>query len=208
MRLKSNFKHALKVESRSRRPPFVHRLHPRMSIVDSLVWCQRTQGSRRDHPHPSACVVCKTIIFTKSFSHTEPLFKQLHLLKVKDIFEIQCLKFWYKFVNNKLPNYFRNMFTYNHELHEIETRNHDRLHLYPTRTSGARNVLRHHIPELLNKFPPHLVERFKTHSLYSVSHHIKCYLIDLYSYDCDEIDCYICNNNWERKIGDSVTWVL
>ena len=91
------------------------------------------------------------------------------------------------------------MFTYNHELHEIETRNHDRLHLYPTRTSGACNVMRHHIPELLNKFPPHLVERFKTHSLYSVSHHIKCYLIDLYGYDCDEINCYICNNNWERK---------
>ena len=101
------------------------------------------------------------------------------------------------------------MFTYNHELHEIETRNHDRLHLYSTRTSGARNVLRHHIPKLLNKSPPppththtHLVDRFKTHSLYPVSHHIKCYLIDLYSYDCDEIDCYICNNNSERKFGD------
>ena len=111
-------------------------------------------------------------------------------------------------MNNKLPNYFRNMFTYNHEFHEIETRNHDRLHLYPTRNSGARNVLGHHIPELLNKFPPHLVDRCKTHILYSVSRHIKCYLIDLYSYDCDEIDCYIYNNNWERKIGDSVTWVL
>ena len=92
--------------------------------------------------------------------------------------------------------------------HEIETRNHDRLHLYQTSTSGARNVLRHHIPELLNKSPLHLVDRFKTHSLYSISHHIICYLIDLYSYDCDEIDCYICNHNWERKIGDSVTWVL
>ena len=87
-------------------------------------------------------------------AHKEPLFKQLHLLKVKDIFEIQCLKCWYKYVNNKLPNYFRNIFTYNHELHEIETRNHDRLHLYLTRNNGARNVLRHHIPELVNKFPP------------------------------------------------------
>ena len=106
--------------------------------------------------------------------HTEPLFKQLHLLKVKDIFEIQCLKFWYTYVNNKLPSYFCNMLTYNHKLHEIETRNHDRLHLYPTRPSGARNVLRHQIPELLNKFPLHLVDRFKTYSLYSVSHHIKC----------------------------------
>ena len=113
-------------------------------------------------------------------THTEPLFKQLHLLKVKDMFGIQCLNFWYKYVNNKLPNYFRNMFTYNLESHEIETRNHDRLHLYLTRASGARNVLRHHqhhIPELLNKFPLHLVDRFKTHSLYSVSHHWLIYIV-------------------------------
>ena len=31
-------------------------------------------------------------------AHTEPLLKQLHLLNVKDIFDIQCMKFWYKFV--------------------------------------------------------------------------------------------------------------
>ena len=129
-------------------------------------------------------------------AHTEPLFKQLHLLKVKDIFDVQCLKFWYKFVNNELPNYFRNMFTYNHELHDFETRNRDRLHIYQTRTGGARNVLRHHIPELLNRFPQHLIDKMKTHSMYSVAHHIKFYLIDLYSYDCNEIYCYICNKNW------------
>ena len=70
------------------------------------------------------------------------------------------------------------------------------LHLYQTRTSGARNVLRHHIPELLNRFPQHLIDKMKTHSMYSVAHHIKLYLIDLYSYDCNEINCYICNKNW------------
>ena len=127
-------------------------------------------------------------------AHTEPLFKQLYLLKVKDIFDVQCMKFWYKFVNKKLPNYFRDMFKYNHEIHDIGTRSHDQLHLYPTRTSGACNVLRHHIPELLNTFPKYLIDKIKTHSLYSISHHIKCYLIDLYSYDCSIIDCYICNN--------------
>ena len=89
-------------------------------------------------------------------AHTEPLFKLWYLLKVKDIFDVQCMKFWYKFVNRKLPNYFRDMFKYNHVVHDIGTRSHDQLHLYPTRTSGARNVLRHHIPELLNTFPKYL----------------------------------------------------
>ena len=133
---------------------------------------------------------------SKYNAHTGPLFKQLHLLKLNDIFDVQCLIFCYKFVNEKLSNYFINMFKYNYELHDIGTRSHDRLHLYPTRTSGARGVLRHDIPELY--IPRIFIDRIKTHSLHSISYHIKCYLIDLYSYDCSIIDCYICNNNvWE-----------
>ena len=109
-------------------------------------------------------------IMTKSRcnAHTQPHFKQLHFLKVKhiDLLDAQCLKFWYKFVNNKLPNYFRDVFKHNDELHSIETRNHDRLHLYPTRTSGTRNVLRQHIPQLLNKSPKYLIDRIKMLRLY------------------------------------------
>ena len=106
------------------------------------------------------------------------------------------------------------MFKFNHELHDLETRNHDRLHQYPTHTSGARNVLRHHIPELLNKFPQYLVDRIKTHSIYSfshqikcylVSHQIKCYLVDLYSYAYNDINCYVCNYTREWQIAKAET---
>ena len=121
-------------------------------------------------------------------AHTEPLLKQLHPLNVKDIFDVQCMKFWYKFVNKKLPNYFLDMFKYNHEVHDIGTWSHDQLQLYPARTSSARNVLRHHLPELLNTFPKYFIDKIKTHSLNSISHLIKCYLIYLYSYDCSIIE--------------------
>ena len=141
-------------------------------------------------------------------AHTEPLFKKLNLLKVKVIFDVQCLKCWYKFVNNKLPNYFRDMFKFNHELYNIKTRNHYHLHLYPTRTSGARNILRHHIPELLNKFPHYLIDRIETHSIYSFSHQIKCYLVDLYNYACNDINCYGCNYNREWQIAKAETCML
>ena len=40
-------------------------------------------------------------------AHTEPIFKELKMLKIKDIFNIQCLKFWFKFVNNCLPSFFK-----------------------------------------------------------------------------------------------------
>ena len=38
-------------------------------------------------------------------AHTDPLFKRLKLLKIKDIFHVQCMKYWYKFVNNNVPTY-------------------------------------------------------------------------------------------------------
>ena len=39
------------------------------------------------------------------------------------------------------------------------TRNRNSLHLFPTRTEGAKNVLRHHVPELLEEFPDDLLQK-------------------------------------------------
>ena len=41
-------------------------------------------------------------------AHTEPLFIQLGLLKVQDIFKLRLLKFYYKFCYGTLPHYFDN----------------------------------------------------------------------------------------------------
>ena len=71
------------------------------------------------------------------------------MLKVKFLFDVRCLKLWYEIVNNELPAFFKSVFTYHFELYETETRGYGMLHLYPTRTAGARNVVRHRIPRLL-----------------------------------------------------------
>ena len=125
-------------------------------------------------------------------NNTEPLFKSLKLLKIKDIFDVQCMKFWYKFVNNNVPTYFASIFRYNHELYEIQTRSHERLHLYPFRTSNAHNTLRHRIPELLCKFPTAVLEKVRTHSIMSFASHVKFHLIDSYCSECVIPQCYIC----------------
>ena len=129
---------------------------------------------------------------SKYNAHTEPLSNELKLLKVKDIFDVQCMKFWYTFTNGLLPRFFRCMFRYNHEIHDIETRSHDSLHLFPTRTSGARLVLRHYIPELLQKLPDDVLRKVRTHSIDTFVSHVKTYLIDLYSYVCSVPNCFVC----------------
>ena len=68
---------------------------------------------------------------SKYNAHTEPLFKDLKLLKLSGIFYIKCMNFWYKFTNNTLPKYFHFLFRYNGDIYEIETRNHNQLHFFP-----------------------------------------------------------------------------
>ena len=75
-----------------------------------------------------------------------------------------------------------------------QSRNHDRMHVFPTRTFGARNVLRHRLPELVHQFPADLIRKAKTHSITAFSNQVKHHILESYSYDCFELNCYVCNN--------------
>ena len=52
-------------------------------------------------------------IFTPSkyYSHTDPLFRKLNLLKAKDFYELKVLKLFYKYKKNSLPFFLSNMFS-------------------------------------------------------------------------------------------------
>ena len=130
---------------------------------------------------------------SKYNAHTEPLFKELEMLKVKNIFDVQCMKCWYKFVNKSLPEYFGTIFTFNNELYQIETRGQNQLHLFPTWTVSASNVLRHRIPDLLQEYP-----RANTHSIESFVTLLKAYIIESYSYVCTGFNCYSCDSHCSK----------
>ena len=48
----------------------------------------------------------RTITYNNYTAHTEPLLKELNLLKVKDMFDPKILKFLFKLYHNELPPYF------------------------------------------------------------------------------------------------------
>ena len=53
------------------------------------------------------------IITNSSYNaHTDPPFKKVNLLKVRDIFQLNVLKLYYKFREENLPFYTMHMFTY------------------------------------------------------------------------------------------------
>ena len=119
---------------------------------------------------------------SKCNAHTDPLFQSLKPLKIKDIFND---------INNNVLIYFASMFRYSHDLYNIQTRSHELLHLYPVRTSNARNALMHQIPEVC-KYPTAVLEKAHTHSIMSITNHVKFHLLDSYCSDCLIPQCYIC----------------
>ena len=68
---------------------------------------------------------------SKFNAHTEPLFKQLIIMKIEKSFELQCLKFYYKFKTNPLPVFFDNIFTRNSYIHPYSTKERDQLPFLP-----------------------------------------------------------------------------
>ena len=78
-------------------------------------------------------------------------------------------------------------------MHDKNTRNRNSLHLFPTCTEGAKNVLRHHVPELLEEFPEDLLKRVHTHSIANFDARLKDLIINSYKSECSIACCYICN---------------
>ena len=74
-------------------------------------------------------------------AHSEPLLKKSGLLALKDIFNFQCCKFYYKFKHNLLPDYFINFFTLNNQIHIYNTRSSADLHRFPVNKSRTDSCI-------------------------------------------------------------------
>ena len=52
----------------------------------------------------------------------DPIFKYLHILKFKDIYNLKILKFVYKWIHMLIPKNFDNSFIRNRDVHNNDTR--------------------------------------------------------------------------------------
>lgn len=73
--------------------------------------------------------------FSDFNSHTNPLFMDLKLLKVREIIMSQQLKLAYEFYKNKLPSNIQNLFRLDSNIHNYET------------NSSAKHLF--HIPQII-----------------------------------------------------------
>ena len=79
---------------------------------------------------------------------------------------------------------FKSILRYHHELHDFEAKNRNQFHLYPTRIEGARIVLGHNIPELLQEFPAELLHLARIYSINPFTYRLKSHNINPHNSTC------------------------
>ena len=136
----------------------------------------------------------RIICNSKYNSHTEPLMKKLEILKLEDMFKLNMLKWYYRYVKKQLPAYFSDYrIRSQHEVHNHNTRYNSQIARPITRIQAARYCLRNHISVVINSMPRNVIEKVHTHSYQGFAWYTKKYMIDGYSSECVIINCYICN---------------
>ena len=115
---------------------------------------------------------------SKYLAHMNQFFIKLDLLKIQDIFKLHQLKFYYKNLIKSLPNYFQNLnFTRQSRYNTIRC---DDLTPMKVNHVFATKCISHNIPNLINRLPNEIRDKFHTHIfsgfvLYTRKYHINMY---------------------------------
>ena len=129
-------------------------------------------------------------------SHTTPIFKNLNLLKMNDIYKISVLKFYYQYCHDQLPYYLQSFdFTRRAETHHYNTRNKSALNIKKVNIVSASYILRNSTPKIINETPSVILDKITTHSLQGFMSYAKYYYINNYSDVCSILNCYSCLNS-------------
>ena len=132
------------------------------------------------------------ITVNKYNAHTEPILKSLGLLKVNDIFTLQCLKFYFKCTHEHVPTTFASFFTRNTARHDHNTRQRHQPEILFSHTSRARKCIKFYIPLLLRSMPTCIIDKIYTHSRNGFSNYTKQYMLAGYENSCQTRNCYVC----------------
>ena len=84
--------------------------------------------------------------------HTKDLFRTTNILPIDKIYDCQVISFMFKFHKGMLPNSFSNMFKYNVNIHDHNTRQSKCLHLPKTKYVLTQKFLSYYGVNLWNKY--------------------------------------------------------
>lgn len=176
-------------------------IHVKLIIYNSLIlshlqYCILLWGYQLGRTEKLQKKAIRVISSSKYNAHTDPLFKSLKILKLKDILLINELKFYYKYINNTLPANLQKLpWKPNSNLHNHNTRIKSNIHTVRVKHEFAKKCIKFNIPLTINSTPGVILDKIHTHSLPGFTQYIKQYLLNQYTIHCQLANCYVCNHS-------------
>ena len=174
------------------------------TIYNSLILCHLNYGvllwgpklHMNDRLHILQKKAVRIITCSSYFAHSEPLFKQLCLLKICDIYKCQLLKFIFKLTHKQLPQYFEQFtFTFRNQLHNYATRTCRNVLIPNINHEFAKRSIRFIAPTAYNSTHGNIIDKIYSHSFVGFCIYVKFKLLDSYNSICTISNCFSCRRN-------------
>ena len=158
------------------------------------LWGQDLQTETHAKQHAAFIIqkrAIRVITRNKFFAHTSPLFKENNLLKIADIYKIQCLKLHYKIEHDQVPEFYQSFITRNRDIHNHNTRQRNQV-----RPTGNKSKwLRHYLPRLVTSTPTELLNDIQSTTIRTFARTCSRFFIDTYETVCRRETCLPCGRS-------------
>ena len=138
--------------------------------------------------------IIRIITNSKFNAHTEPILKEVGILKLEDMFKLNICKWYYRYKHRKLPYYFLDyVILPQSQVHNHNTRINRNITQPKTRIQAVRYILRNHVSIVINAIPEGVLSKIQTHSFKGFANYAKKYILSQYSRECRIERCYVCS---------------
>ena len=137
----------------------------------------------------------RTVFNTAYDSHTEPLFKLAHILKLTDLYEYEVITFMYDYSHLKLLVSFNGLYRLNHEVQDFhETRQRFGMYIARCHSTFSSKLPLYYFPRLWNEWSSTVLDHPTRGSFRK---YVKATMLSEYQsiVKCDRQSCQQCNFN-------------
>ena len=143
----------------------------------------------------------RLITGSEYMAHSEPLFKELELLKIEDLYKLKILKFYYNLSYGLLPSYFDcylDVLNVNTPCgYELRQSARPKIRLPRTRLIFTESCLLYQLIKLINCTQtnnPEILEKIhkKTHTYFGFNFNVTRIYLSTYTYECTVPNCFKC----------------
>lgn len=161
-------------------------------ITSHLNYCLLAWGFELKRIYKLQKKIVRIITNSNFIAHSDPLFKKLNILKIKDLFELNLLKFFYKLKKENIPYYFTNLYTRGRQMHDHNTRHCNNIRQIKYSHEFRKKSISYELSRLENSTDACILDKIHTHSYSGYIIYIKKLFIGNYPENCNLNACYVC----------------